>query len=325
MQYRDFSKKIASGDIGGAYVMLGDEEFICKSLLDALKRSIEMDFADMNYTTLENPSAQEIVEACEMLPFFAETRIVQVMRSKYFGATKDDKELLSLLEYIPKIPRSTCLIFAGQKIDKRKAGYKELIKVLASIDCSVSNDNERIGIVCSMTRKKGGEIERAAAQQLIESVGKDLFALSHEIDKLLSITTTITTQDIKKYVTPSVESDVFRMMDAFETKRMEQGYDILEKMLIGGRRAPEIIGAIAHRFRTIAQVKEMGEKGQAKNVGKVLGSSYAIKKADAAKNRYTMKELTFYLQTLLLVDHGVKTGKVKENDGLVQLIAKIYG
>ena len=71
MDYMTFFKNIKNNSLSGAYLMHGEEEFIKDSALRALKDTLDEVSRELNLQTLETATADEIISACETLPFFA--------------------------------------------------------------------------------------------------------------------------------------------------------------------------------------------------------------------------------------------------------------
>lgn len=76
---------------------------------------------------MENPSAGEIIAACETLPFASDKRLVVVRELN--GTTGRSEAEERLVSYIPKVPDSCVLvIYVRGKADGRKKLYSAVKK-----------------------------------------------------------------------------------------------------------------------------------------------------------------------------------------------------
>ena len=70
MNRNEFVQALKAGKVSGAYLFEGVEENIKSVTLAALRKAVLADgLAELNESIMENPSAEEIIAACETLPF----------------------------------------------------------------------------------------------------------------------------------------------------------------------------------------------------------------------------------------------------------------
>ena len=119
-----FFDEVKAGTVRNAYLFYGPEAYIRKSALTTLqKKLLTPGLEDMNCTFMQNPTAQQIVENCETLPMLGDWRlvIVQGLALLESGKAKDEaQESKTLVDYIGRVPPSTCLVFECEAPDKRK-------------------------------------------------------------------------------------------------------------------------------------------------------------------------------------------------------------
>ena len=79
MNHNEFVQALKAGKVSGAYLFEGVEENIKSVTLAALRKAVLADgLAELNESVMENPSAGEIIAACETLPFASDKRLVVV-------------------------------------------------------------------------------------------------------------------------------------------------------------------------------------------------------------------------------------------------------
>ncbi len=118
MDAKTFFKEIKNTP-RSAYYLHGEEEYLKDRALEELK-ALCGDPA-LGVSDLINPSAREIIEACETLPFFCDRRAVVVRELK----TPQEKDAKTIAAYLSDIPQTTMLVlFERGSADKRKALFK---------------------------------------------------------------------------------------------------------------------------------------------------------------------------------------------------------
>ena len=102
---------------------------------DAIRAALVDPSTEMlNYSYFNGKTdIDNIITACDTLPFMSEKRLVAVKDSKLFEpGRKDDSEKLK--DYIPNIPQSTVLCFVEDKADKRSSLYKAVLQRISILN-----------------------------------------------------------------------------------------------------------------------------------------------------------------------------------------------
>ena len=104
MNHNEFVQTLKAGKVSGAYLFEGVEENIKSVTLAALRKAVLADgLAELNESVMENPSAGEIIAACETLPFASDKRLVVVRELN--GTTGRSEAEERLVSYIPSLSR----------------------------------------------------------------------------------------------------------------------------------------------------------------------------------------------------------------------------
>ena len=86
MHYMEFFKSIQRKELTGIYLFYGEEEYVKEEALSQLADALlDPQFRDLNYQTIDGSEVgvDEIINACETVPFMAERRLVVVKDSIY--------------------------------------------------------------------------------------------------------------------------------------------------------------------------------------------------------------------------------------------------
>lgn len=333
MDYRQVFQDIESGQWSGAYLFYGEEEYIkeqaLSKLIDAL---IPKDFRDLNYEMIDGSQVEldNIINACETLPFMSQKRLV-VVKDFYLieGKKGTQEQEEQILNYIKNINEATCLIFyCYGDIDKRKSIYKYIKKTGKVYEFNHLKCDELTQWVSQTLRKNGKKMSQQCINYFVERVGNNLENISNELSKLIAYTgdnDTIDVNAVNQVVTPSLEQSIFKLVDAIGEKRSGAALVLLKELLYGGQAVPPILAMVARQFRLIMQCKGYHEKGYSINaIADKLGQhGFVVKKCLAQGRNFTMNQLKAGLSLCLELDYGMKSGKIQDVTGLEMLIIKM--
>ncbi|NMA66297.1 MAG: hypothetical protein GX957_08685, partial [Clostridiaceae bacterium] len=133
------------------YLFFGSETFLIDYYVGEIKKIVAgSDINGLNTVIFENKvDINDIIDACNTFPVFADKKLVLVKNSQLFGKEKnksaksvgkdkdskeadnsesDNKKQQILKDYFSVIPQTTCLIFIENNVDKRLGIYKQVVK-----------------------------------------------------------------------------------------------------------------------------------------------------------------------------------------------------
>ena len=187
MNHNEFVQTLKAGKVSGAYLFEGVEENIKSVTLAALRKAVLADgLAELNESVMENPSAGEIIAACETLPFASDKRLVVVRELN--GTTGRSEAEERLVSYIPKVPDSCVLvIYVRGKADGRKKLYSAVKKKGGIVSFEPLGDAELNGWIVRVFQQNGKKCAPDVASLLSFTVGNDTALLRAEIEKLTAL------------------------------------------------------------------------------------------------------------------------------------------
>ncbi len=290
-----------------AYYMHGEEEFLKDRALEELK-ALCGDPA-LGVAELANPGAQELIEACETLPFFCERRLVVVREQK--AAEKDAKAIAA---YLPKIPQTTILVFFERgSADKRKALFKAFSTAGADVDFAPLSEEDAARFVVKTAARRGCSIEPRETRLLVAMAGTSLMELNNELSKCCDYVGggAITADVINALVRRNAETNVFHMLDAMLAGRAGDGIKQLDDMLRQGEEPLRLIAFLAGRFRAMLAGRRALDAGlsRQKAVAAVGGSPFAAGKALDAAKHFTAEQLLSALKRFAAADADIKLSR----------------
>ncbi|MGI6174594.1 MAG: DNA polymerase III subunit delta [Christensenellales bacterium] len=322
MDYQAFLKRIEHSP-QGIYLFYGEDAFLAQQALTAVRSKLDPALADMNEDVLHTPDVHQLIAACETLPAFDAFRLVVARDTRFLSLSAEDAQLRELCAYLARVPEHLCLILLEPgKPDARKAGYKALTKVLEPVAFSTMHEAGAAQFVVECVKKAGCEISFSDARVLVEAVGCETGRLYQECAKLCAGSgERIDAGLIERMVSKSIESNMFRMLDAFESGRLDDAFERLHALRMQNEPALLLLGALASRFRLVLQAAELAA---AKRGFASMGTGYAAKKAIQAQKRYSVARLRSILRILLNADVDIKSGRRRDFDAIYDAVMEIY-
>ena len=264
------------------HILHGAETFARAEALRKLKESLDTDGSlATNTITLDarQSSLQEVMAACDTIPFLGDTRLVIVEgvlestgKPKRGGKKKASEvepgdsapsQWEALTDYIDRMPPSTTLVLVDGAVPA-----DGLLKVLkpkgAAQSFPIPGDKELAGWVGHRAKTLGIKIDAPAARLLAELVGADLWALAGEIDKLSVYANgeSIREADVRALVSRAKEHKGWELSDAVVEGQSAKAARIVLELVEDGEAPQVLLSTVAGRYRRIAIARDMLDRGE---------------------------------------------------------------
>ena len=179
------------------YLLFGDEPFLVNSYKKRLREAIAGDDT-MNYNYFEGKgmNVNEIIGLADTMPFFAERRLVLIDGSGFFKSSAPEE----LVNYIPEIPESTCMVFVESEVDKRNKLYKKVKDNGYAAELKKQDADQLMRWAAGILSKDGKKITRQVMEYFMERTGDDMENIRMELEKLICYTMgreVITKEDVE--------------------------------------------------------------------------------------------------------------------------------
>lgn len=323
--YKILKKVIQSGELPSVMLLYGKERFMVNWAWRALKKAVidpATEALDLTVFDDKDTDESEIIAACETFPLMSKRNMVLI---------RDIEPELS--DYLGNVPASTLLVFALDKIDKRKSLYKKAEKVGLVYDFTPLDEASLV----SWARKRCDKADKAALLQFASDSGYfdkersyGLYDLENDLLKsaaLYSDRTSIGYEELKAVSSAEDENNAFKLLDAAFSSKKGEALRLLNNS-VKAEKASQQMGAIL-RFHGLlcSQLEIMLEARQRKEAGQALSAmgvnSYRLQKAVAASERLTTARLKAALSGCYRIERDIKSGKADARLSLELFIAKI--
>jgi DNA polymerase-3 subunit delta len=239
--------------------------------VDPEGRDFDLEYFDADATTT---TAEAVLAAACAMPMFSERRLVIVTDAGRLRDRRHARTAERLAAGVAKLPPMACLAFvawAEQEEDGRKRSVPEKLEAAIKaagklFSFAAVKPEDAAAFAVSEASVRGKKLAPALATTLVRSTGPDLDRVANEVEKLALYTgerTMIGADDVRAFVAPPPEENVFRLLDAIGERQGQQALRLLEELLGGGEPPWRILTLLARQLRLIWQAKYLLEEGVA--------------------------------------------------------------
>ncbi len=341
MKREQFYAEMKAGTLRACYLLEGEEEFTKLSALRTLQdKVLQGEFAQLNHSVLENPSAADLIAHAETLPLMADRRFVLVKDSGMLagraGAAQDDDSTSSsagdqdkVCDYVERLPDSVCLAFLqrGKASAVRKL-YKRIAKLGGVVTFDPLEQPTLIKWIAQELKRHGKVIDRTAAEHLIFAVGNDMHALHGELQKLAAYAgeaDEITQQSIDAVCIKTSEHKVFDLSDALVSRQAERAVALMRDMLREGEQRLMLLALLQRQYRQLLYAKILLEARKSPDViAKTLGvPPFVARKLQGIAAREQLADIRRAYDLLVDTEFEVKSGQMPEEGSLERAVYRI--
>lgn len=319
------NQDIKNGTFKPVYLLYGEEAFLKKSYKNRLKEAIAGDDT-MNYHYFEGKGldVQEIISLADTMPFFGSRRLILVEDSGFFKSAAD-----ALVEYLPSMPDTTCILFVESEVDKRNRMYKKVKDLGHAAEMTRQNVNQLAAWAGGILAKEGRKITGRTMELFLSKTGDDMENIRMELEKLICYTIgrdVITDQDVEEVCTVRVTNKIFDMVSAIVTRQTKKAMDLYEDLLTLKEPPMRILFLIARQFNQLLQVKEMMAQGMDKGsiASRLKMQPFVVGKVMPQARTFSRAQILSYVNLCVDAEEAVKTGRLNERLAVELLITKNY-
>lgn len=320
---------LKSAQEASAVCFASADEYLLATHAFRLTQYLQEQWEDSEITRIagEDFTLEEAVLAAGTISFFATKRIIRIDRLQ--PASLSDKDMAEFCELLHDTENAIFIItlWCKNQKDRKTKKVKKLEEAVKLTGCwqdlSAPGGGDLKAMAKSMAKSLGAVLDDAAAQELTERTGGDLYLLSNEIAKLAAGAGygTITKDTVAVLAARTVEADVFKMIDAVTAGKPAEAFAILDRLLYLRSEPVVIVGALASSFVDMARVQtggrhKVGYAGVFKDL-QYTGSDYRLKRAAQNASRFSARQLRSALEILVELDTSLKSSPL-DNAVLLQ-------
>jgi len=328
----------------------GPDSYTRAAALAALRGELDGDgMLSANTAIFDGRSVkpEELMSACDTVPFLAERRFVLVEgllsaqetaprttrpgRPRSQAGSADDKwPWAGLAAYARRLPESTELVCVDGELQVNNRLLAEL-RPLADVNVFPLMDREALSRwVSERVRERRASIQPRAAAVLAETVGANLWRMNSEVEKLclFAYDRPIEVADVRQMVTVAPTGTVFQLVDAAMAGQSGEALRLVRLLMEGGAAGPYLLTMLARQYRQLLLAQDLLRRRVSRDeIQRKLELRYpgAMAKVMDQARRYPAARLESGYARLLEADLNIKRGIQDEETAIELLVAELAG
>lgn len=295
---------------------------------------------NLKYYDCQEIDFEEFKDCAQNISMFREKKLIILKNA--FSNTEFKEKFLNNIKKIQQID-DVILFYEKNKIKETDSLFKFLknhgklqkFDILSGIKLSKWVDKE--------FEKYSAKIDEKAKHLLISYVNGNLWQLSQEIRKLVCYKKEpeqipksfqnkaikqerpiILSNDVEILVTPIIETNIFKTIDAIAEKNKANAIFLIHKHLKKGDTPLYILSMISFQFRNLLIVKDFMEKHHIYGFPKIPGiHPYVARKTSILAKKFSFEALKKIYYKLFEIDFEIKTGRIDPLLGLDMFIVNM--
>lgn len=280
-----------------------------KARLDSARQANPdwLDFNRIDCRDKEIEIFEQVRQMTDTISMFNEGKLIII--ENIFLINQGAQE--EILEFLKKRDlgkdKSITIIFWAEELDKRSKLFKFLKSKAKSEEFEFLKGNQLKKWIKDYVSQQGGRIEAQAIEKLIEYIGKDLWRMTNEINKLINYSKTIKAENIELLVKPEIDLNIFEMVDALGHKNKNKVLNLFKQYLEKGQDENYLLSMFVYQIRNLIKVKADGKLD--------IHPFVILKSKQQAKN-FSWDDLKKIYHQLMTIDFEIKTGKTDSKTAL---------
>lgn len=263
MRLPELLERISQGLISPFYYFYGPEVYLIEKALAKIKEKVlSAASADFNWMVFDaNRDADELIlNNLLTLPIKASRRLTIIRSADSIWKSRANV----YLDYLANPNPQTCVIFIGEKADRREKFFQILEKEGTVVAFYPLPEHELRKWVRQQFAEVGRQITEEALAILIELIGPDLIKLEQEIQKLIlggDERLKIDEDNVLALSEDLRAGDPFALAAAVGELNFSKGLYLLHKNLQQGEPPFLLLSIIGRQLRLIWKAKELRRQG----------------------------------------------------------------
>ena len=320
MKYIELKANLKQGT-KSAYLIFGDDRYLCYDALKKIENSLNLTIIDMNSVTIsgESTTAKDIVESANLYPFGDAFRLVVV---KNFNPGKDKSSASIIQEYLNKPLSSTVLVFFSPD----GAEFFKGMKNLETVDCSKIDAKTISAFVKNHLAKMQIQSNDEAIDKLILYCNFDMARVTSELEKLSAFvldTKVLSPEIVEKNVTQDREFQVFQLAEFIAKGDADSANKLVDSIMVKAGMGFTILSPLYNNYRRALFVSINKDKTSAELVTMLSVKEFAIKMLKNQIAVFSAKQLKIIVDMIADYDRKIKVGEMKESVAIKTIVLNI--
>jgi DNA polymerase III delta subunit len=306
VRFTGFKEQLNS-ERAAAYLLCGDDPGVIRLALSFLTETVTV-LPEFNTSYLSGgASAQDITEACELLPMGAPFRLVI---ARDFAPKGDDTARLNAYLARPN-PACTLALVCADGADGLKGAE--------TVDCNRIDQNMLSRWVRREGAKAGTDIAPAAADLLCNYCSCLMLRVGTEVEKLAAYGKRITADDVRELVEPDTEYVIYRIADSIARGDCEGALRAAEGCIRNKQQPSALLSAAYSHFRRLLYCAVSRDE-QTVLASRLGVKPYAAQMSVRQARSFTPARLYRIVKLFCDAELNIKSGAMKDYNALILII-----
>lgn len=278
-----------------------------------------LDFNRVDARDKEIEILKQIRQITDTISMFSQKKLI-VIENIFLANRETQDEVLEFLKNrnLEK-DRDINIVFWAEEIDKRLSLFKFLKSKVESKEFNLLKDSQLKNWIRNYVEEQKGDIDNKAIDKLVEYVGKDLWRIANEINKLISFKmqdtrNKIQVEDVELLVKPEIDLNIFHLVDALGDRNKSRVLKLFKEFLEKGQDENYLLSMFVYQIRNLLKIKFGG--------GKDL-HPFVFRKAQQQARSFDFDQLKKIYHQLLAIDLDIKTGRTDSKTALELFLAQL--
>lgn len=333
IDFLQLEDKLKNNEISNCYIFCGsDEQSIKNNINIILNKTVNKDFLDLNYVQLDGFTVDinDIINACETLPFMCEKKVVTIYRADFLRDKCDktmEKVYKDTSEYIKNLPQECILImyyiFENDR-EKESSKLKKIDKLATVVKFSKLKGAVLHKKVKAIFDRKNKKIEKSDLILLCSNVENNMDVIENEVEKLCCYTLDreITSKDITDIISVKNDNDIFNLVDYLSQRKPQKSLDILNELIFKGEAITSILRMIERQFKLLFDIKLGVESGYTKETlaRELKIHPFICEKMMLQSKKFTIEQIQKSIELCLETEKNLKSSSIDSKTEIELLI-----
>ena len=320
MKYVELKANLKS-KIENAYLISGDDRYLCYDALKKIGDALSITIKDMNMVEIsgESSNAKDIVASANMYPFGDAYRLVVV---KNFAPSKNKEEQVEIQKYLKQPMPSTVIVF----FNPETADFFKGMSDITLVDCGKIDAKVISAYVKNYLAKAEIQASESAIEKLIFFCGNDMARITSELEKLEAYTADtkiLTEKIIEDFVVQDKEYQVFQLAEFIAKNDRKNAIDLVDSFMIKPGSAFMILSPLLNNYRRALFVSINKDKTPAELASLLGCKEFAIKMLKNQIAVFSPKDLKAIVDMIAEYDKKIKIGEMKEGVAIKTIVFNI--
>lgn len=314
--------------LSGAYLLEGAEELTKQQAIDRIVSLLDPGFLDLNLKRAKEPDVSAVLDAAHAVPVF-DALSVTIFTDFDDAALYEGLETRKALDAL--FASSDAITLFVRRGSAKETDFVRLFKEKGRVVSFEPFSEDRAKEMCMrLCARRGVRLDRPEAYELVDMVGTDAYRLQNEISKLCDYVGsggTVTRDVLKAVVTPSVEYEIFPMLNALLAGNKKTAMRMLTEAIHDGQENPlRVATFLEGRLKQMLIAKElMEDKRPRPEIIKTLGGNpKAAEMTIKNAQKFPLQKLKNAVTAFARINADMKSGVLNESDALLLAIYKSF-